>query len=245
MDSIIKIKANPAKFSEEMRKSKMAIMDQINQSFNMPSFSSYTTNNPDYWKEFKKEMNKMEYKDLKRDNTVYHCVFGGEVNYLFRFIDGDRKQIINCHTGEVFGDSIAFNGSGMNEYQLANLEEQCRFYSEFGYKDVKGRTWKVGDNDSGGDKIEGFEIGYDGGNVWTKSRRDSGGVSWQPTRRVNNYGGELPVEKSSVQLIQESLDVAQELVKSGYMSIDQSREAMNPTKPEKVHWFKRFIRKLV
>ena len=182
----------------------------------------------------------MNYKDLKRDNTVYHCNIAHGANYLFRFIDDDRKQIINCDTGVVFNDSEALYDNMLNYYRLANLEEQCRFYNEFSYKDAKGRVWKMGDNDSEGDKIKGFETSFDGETIWIKHEHLWRSICW-----LDEYEGEFPVKKSFSRRVQESLDVAQELAKTGYMTINQCRESLNSTEPEKVHWLKRFIRRIV
>ena len=187
----------------------------------------------------------MKYEDLKRDNTVYHCIINNAVHYLFRFIEGDRKQIINYHTHGCFNNCIAFRGGDMNKYRLANLEEQCRFYNEFGYKDAKGRVWKVGDNDSHGCEIMEFETGSKSKTIWTKSKYPGSGVLWGSTCLLDRCGDESPLRKLFSESTQESLDIVNELAKSGYMTIDQCRESLNSTKPEKVHWFKRFIRRIV
>ena len=90
------------------------------------------------------------------------------------------------------------------------------------------------------DKIEGFEIGHGLNAVCIKD-----GYLYRPTHWLDKHDGDFPVENSFNQQMQESLDVANELSKSGYMTIDQCRESINLTKPEKIHWFKRFIRKIV
>ena len=236
----LKIEADPTKFNEEIRKAKTTIINSINQSLNIPSFSSYTANTTKYWKQLQKEMNQMNYKDLKRDNTVYHCVFDGNANYLFRFIAGHKKQIINCDTGEIFGGSVALRGSSKNKYRLANLEEQCRFYNEFGYKDAKRRVWKVGDNDSRGNEIEEFVVSFDGETIFIKNR-----CIWRQTCWLDEYEGEFPVEKSLITVTQEPTDILRMAVETSLMSLDQCRESLNSAEPEKVHWLKRFIRRIV
>ena len=262
----MKIKADATELNEQMERSAKILADAVKKSqvsiedvgkafakmsaidYNIPipSFSSHTSNNSDYWKELQKEMNQMNYENLKRDNTVYHCtIIGTGSTCLFRFIDGDRKQIINCHTGYRFNDSDALHDNMLNMYRLANLKEQCRFYNEFGYKDAKGRVWKAGDSDSEGGKIEKFEIGYDGKKVWTKSRHDSVRRSWRQTCWLDKYEGRFPVEKSFIESMQEPIDILREAVETSQMSINQCRESLNLTKPKKVHWLKRFIRKLV
>ena len=248
MERSAKILADAAKKSQisiENVGKAFAKISPIDYSILIPSFSSYTANNPNYWKEFNKEI-KMNYKDLKRDDTVYHCRISGQGDtYLFRFISGDRKQIINCDTGRVFDDCAALYDNMLNYYRLANLEEQCRFYNEFGYKDAKGRVWKVGDSNSYGDKILEFDSNSRGETIWIKAEYEANKFIWGSACRLDNYEGQFPVKKALTQRIQGSLDFAQELAKSSYMTIDQCRESISPTKLEKVHWFKRFVRKIV
>ena len=267
MDLIMKIKSDATELNKQIERSSKILADAAKKSqvsiqdvgkafarintidYNIPitSFSSHTANNPNYWKKFNKEMNQMNYEYLKRDNTVYRCSrTDNGFTYLFRFInDGDRKLIINCDTSEIFDDCTALQRGGVNTYRLANLEEQCRFYNEFGYKDAKGRVWKVGDNNPEGDEIAEFEAGSESETIWTKSRHGNFKTSWRLTHRLNEYEGKFPVKNPRSSRMQDPRDILREAVESSQMSINQCREALNLTKPEKVHWFKRFIRKLV
>ena len=262
----IKIKADATEMNKQMERSAKILADAAKKSqvsiqdvgkafakistidYNIPvaSFSSYTANNPKYWKELQKEVNQMNYKDLKRDNTIYHCSrTDNGFTYLFRFIGDENKQIINCDTGEIFDDYTALQSSNVNKYRLANLEEQCRFYNEFGYKDAKGRVWKVDDNDPNGNKIEKFETDSRSEKICIKYEYEDNRTLWMSIFWLDKYDGESPMEKSISESIQESLDVTQEFAKSGYMTINQCRESISPTKPEKSHWFKRFMRRIV
>jgi len=266
MERSAKILADAAKKSQlsiiSMSKA-FAKISPIDYNKPMPSFSSRTADNPRYWKQLQKEMNQMNYENLKRDDTIYHCVVDGETEYLIRFIGDENKQIINYHTGRIINNSTAIYGNNRTNYRLANLEERCRFYNIFGYRDAKGRVWKIGDNDSNGDEILKFSLGSE---TWKKDRvwaqteiegdpEGGGSVYWMDT-----YCGEFPVKDStsSIGNIQKSPDVAQELTnidiksllqmfESGRLSINEARELLGlpPIKVAKVSWFKKALRWLV
>jgi hypothetical protein len=89
----------------------------------------------------------MEYKDLKRDNTIYWCNHATrKQGWLFRFTLNatDLKQYFGLDLTDTGTANMVLHRH--DNYREATPEECIKFYDHFGYRDELGRTWKKGDS---------------------------------------------------------------------------------------------------